>query len=83
MKDIRKQIDQTDDQIIKLLGKRMELVKEIGRLKRESELGITDEEREKEVMARLKTLGQENGLSAEFVERLYGVVFDESRRLQE
>lgn len=83
MEEIRKKIDRLDEQIISLLGKRMSLAKEIGRQKKESDIGITDEEREKEVMARLRSLAEENGLSGKFVEKLYGVVFKESRKLQE
>ncbi len=83
MDEIRTQIDEIDNQIVGLLGKRMGLVKEIGKLKKESALGITDEEREKEIRARLKTLAEENGLSDEFVNHLYTHVFVESRRIQE
>jgi len=82
MEDARKQIDQIDNQIVELLGKRMDLVKEIGKLKKESALGITDEEREKEIRARLKTLAEENGLSDEFVNHLFTHIFVESRRIQ-
>ncbi len=82
MKDKRNQIDEIDEQIVELLAKRMNLVKEIGRMKNESGTNITDEEREKKIRERLKVLVKENELSEEFVNNLYTRIFMESRRIQ-
>jgi chorismate mutase len=82
MDETRKQIDDIDSQIIELLGKRMNLVKEIGQIKKESGSDITDEGREEEIRERLKELAVENGLSDEFVNHLYTHIFVESRRIQ-
>ena len=46
----REQINQTDKEIVNLLEKRFNIVMEIGEYKRENNLPILDEEREKRVV---------------------------------
>lgn len=61
MKEIetyRKQIDEIDNQILKFLNDRMEIVKEIGRVKQTSGTSIYRPEREKEILDRLKLLNK-------------------------
>ncbi len=82
MKDFRKQIDQIDEKIVNLLGKRMILVKEIAKFKRAEGLPVKDSGREDELRIRLKILAKKHGLDPEFVNHLYNHVFVESRRIQ-
>ena len=82
MKDLRKQIDKIDQKIVELLAKRMDLVKEIAKFKKTSELRIQDKKREQELRNNLKKLAKKNGLSEEFVNHLYSHIFIESRRIQ-
>lgn len=83
MNELRLQIDSLDRKIVKLLGERMDLVKEIGTLKKGADLPIEDKDREREMRENLKRLADENDLSAEFVNHLYSHIFVESRRVQE
>ncbi len=48
--ELRKRIDEIDEQIIRLLEERVRIAKEIGAIKRELNLPIRDEEREEEVL---------------------------------
>lgn len=82
MKDFRQQIDKIDEQIVKLLGKRMILVKEIAKFKKAEGLPIKDSGREDELRRRLKILAKKHGLDPEFVNYLYNHVFIESRQIQ-
>lgn len=82
MKDLRQQIDKIDHKIIELLGKRMDLVREIAELKKQNQLPVQDEEREQALRDNLKTLGAKHGLDPEFINHLYSHVFIESRRIQ-
>ncbi len=50
--ELRKRIDEIDEQIIELLEERVRIAKEIGEIKRELNLPIRDEEREEEVFRR-------------------------------
>lgn len=51
LEDFRKIIDEQDDVILKALEKRMDAVKEIGRIKQKKGLPVYDPEREKAVLA--------------------------------
>lgn len=83
MKDLRNQIDEIDTQLVHLLGKRMNLVREVAKFKKESDLPIIDEKREKELRKHLRELAKKEGLDEEFVNHLYTHIFIESRRIQE
>lgn len=83
MDELRNQIDEIDRQLVKLLGERMDLVKEIGTLKKRADLPIEDTDREQIMKDNLKRLAAENDLSYEFVNQLYSHIFMESRRVQE
>jgi len=77
----RKKIDHIDDQILKLLNDRMELVKEIGRAKQTSGTAIYRPEREKEILDRLKV--QNNGaLNNRAIDAIYLEIFAVSRNLE-
>lgn len=82
MKDFRKQIDQIDQKIVELMGKRMNLVKEIAKFKKTENLPVEDSGREDELRRNLKVLAKKHGLDPEFVNHLYSHVFIESRRIQ-
>jgi len=84
MKDIdtyRKEIDAIDDQILRLLNERMELVKAIGRLKQTTGTAIYRPEREKEILDRLKSLNQ-GALKAQAIDAIFLEVFAVSRNLE-
>ncbi|WP_287197012.1 chorismate mutase [Thermococcus sp.] len=49
---LRKRIDEIDEQITELLEERARIAKEIGEIKKELNLPIRDEKREKEVLKR-------------------------------
>ena len=82
MKDLRQQIDQIDQKIIKLLAERMDLVKEIAKFKKTNKLPVKDKKREEELRKNLKKLAKKHGLDPEFVNHLYSHVFIESRKVQ-
>lgn len=50
--ELRERIDEIDEEILELLDKRAKVAKEIGEIKREKGISITDNEREKEVLKR-------------------------------
>ncbi|TMT02259.1 chorismate mutase [Apilactobacillus kunkeei] len=50
MQEIRKQITEIDNEIIKLLEQRFELCKRVGEIKRANNLPILDEKREQEIL---------------------------------
>ena len=83
MQNIRNQINDIDNQIIKLLSGRMDLVKELGQIKQSSGAEVQDKIRETEIRTRLKELAEKEGLDPDFVDHLYTHIFIESRGIQE
>lgn len=53
LKELRKRIDALDDEILKLLNQRTEIVLQVGRLKSEAKMSYHDPQREKEIIDRL------------------------------
>ena len=79
--DLRKGIDTIDDAILELLSKRMEIVNEIGIIKRGSNSLIYHPDREKEIIDRLiqKNNGQLSDLA---IEAIFLEIFGVSRNLE-
>ncbi len=77
----RKKIDEIDDKILTLLNRRMEAVKEIGRLKQSSGGSIYRPEREKEILDRLKALN-DGYLNDAAIEAIYLEIFAVSRNIE-
>ena len=70
--DFRKDIDSLDDELIIILNKRMEIVKELMRLKKEEGVPIENKEREEEVISRLV---KKNLIPEKMIREIYGVIF--------
>jgi chorismate mutase len=73
----RGRIDEIDDEIMALLGRRFEVTRQVGMLKAENRLESFDPEREKQKLERLKALAAEYDLDADFVLNLFQSIFNE------
>ncbi len=78
--DLRADIDIIDGQIVELLARRTNLVKQIGALKTSNR--IRDPRREQELTARLKALAEEKGFDSTVLENIYRLLFDHYVALQ-
>lgn len=83
LKNLRKQFDAIDEEIISLMAQRMELSNEMGQLKQQENLPIQDSDREMELMKKLKKNARFKGVSESFIIQLYEMILKESRRIQE
>ncbi|MBV5278949.1 MAG: prephenate dehydratase [Campylobacteraceae bacterium] len=81
MEKFRHEIDNLDNQILKLLNERMERVKEIGKLKQTTGTSIYRPEREKEILDRLKSLNK-GALNSQAIDAIFLEVFAVSRNLE-
>ncbi|WP_457562502.1 prephenate dehydratase [Caminibacter pacificus] len=81
---LRKKIDEIDNEILTLLNKRMEIVKEVGELKNNTNAPIYRPEREKEIIQRLTYLSkQQNGvLGEDEIKAIFLEIFAISRSLE-
>ncbi len=78
---LRNGIDKIDDQILQLLVNRMNLVDEIGKLKRNTNTAIYHPDREKEIIERLSKMNT-GRLSKSAIEAIYLEIFGVSRNLE-
>lgn len=73
LSQLRAEVDQLDDQIVKLLGQRTRIVKKIGELKKKGK--IRNSCREEEIIYRLRKIAREQGMDEQIIERIYHLLF--------
>ena len=79
----RAKIDSLDKQLMKVLGERERIVKEIGIYKAKNHIPPLQEARFKQVVAKGIAAGREENLSAEFVTELLNAIHKESLRIEQ
>jgi len=80
VKALRDRIDKIDREIVKLLEKRIEIVREIGRLKRDTGAEIFDPERERDV---LRNVSNSTKINGEFVRNLFRLIMEYCKNEEE
>jgi len=81
--DLRKEIDELDEQLLKTLAKRMSLALEVAKHKKENGIPLKQPEREEQLVSYRKQMAKELGLSENFVEELWKAIIKESLRIEE
>lgn len=81
LQELREGIDQIDNEMLKLLNRRMQFVKEVGRLKQNDGSSIYRPERERAILERLNRLN-DGDLTPEAIEAIYMEIFAVSRNLE-
>ena len=79
--ELRRRIDQIDDQLMKLLNSRSACAVEVGRIKRSLGLAVYQPEREKWILDRVEK-NNPGPLDSNALRRVFERVIDESRRLE-
>ena len=79
--DLRKQIDSVDEQIVSLYEERMDICKHVAEVKIETGKKVFDREREKEKIARVKSLPH-NDFNRTGIGELFEQIMSMSRKLQ-
>ena len=80
---LRNEIDVIDDNLISLLGKRMEYVKEIGVWKRDQNISLLQLERWKKILFTRLRKSEEIHLSRQFMRAIFELIHEEALRVQE
>lgn len=80
---LRKKVDETDEQMLKALAKRMRLVLQIAEYKKEKGLPLRHGEREEQLLEQRKQLAKKLGLDEDFAERLCKAIIKESLRVEQ
>ncbi|MFQ6115626.1 MAG: chorismate mutase [bacterium] len=80
---LRKRIDEIDEQILRFLKERIDICKNIGTIKREHGLPVKDPHRENEQYARITELASKLRLDPQEVRAVYQEIIAMSIRAQE
>ncbi len=81
LEELREGINEIDDKLLKLLNRRMEFVKEVGKVKQNDGSSIYRPEREKEIIERLSKKSK-GDLTKEAIEAIFMEIFAVSRNLE-
>jgi 4-amino-4-deoxychorismate mutase len=79
----RSQLNQLDDEIIRLLGRRFDICRAVAEYKRAKGIPMMQPARVAEVKERCAELAVARNVSPEFSRRLYGLIIDEACRLED
>lgn len=78
LKGLRAMIDIADTQLLDVLSRRMKISDEIGKAKKTQNVAILQSNRWNEILEKMTREGEQNGLSEEFVMRLFKAIHQES-----
>jgi len=76
------QIDECDDLLIEELAKRMRIAREIGTYKKEHNMTILQAGRYSEILDKRGEQGEQLGMDAEFIKKVFEAIHEESVRQQ-
>lgn len=82
LQSLRAQIDKIDEEIVQLLGNRLEISRLIGKYKKEHNITILQLERWKEILATRSAWAKERSITEEFIEKFLEQLHKESIRHQ-
>jgi chorismate mutase len=77
--ECRKQIDETDRQIVTLLNQRARIVARVGGIKKDANLPVAAPDRERKVLDHIVQVGNAGPLPPETLRRIYATVIQEMR----
>ncbi|MBR6187480.1 MAG: bifunctional 3-deoxy-7-phosphoheptulonate synthase/chorismate mutase type II [Prevotella sp.] len=80
--ELRKQIDELDNQIMDILAKRMKVCREIGNYKKEHNMTVLQASRYNEILNKRGVQGTLSGMAPEFVAKVFESIHEESVRQQ-
>lgn len=80
--ELRGQLDDLDALLIEMIGRRFGICREIALVKQHHAIPMMQNDRIRAVKRRAASLAEQHGISAEFVDRLFGLIIDEACRLE-
>ncbi|MCC8186923.1 MAG: bifunctional 3-deoxy-7-phosphoheptulonate synthase/chorismate mutase type II [Bacteroides sp.] len=80
--ELRKQIDECDNNLIEELAKRMRIAREIGTYKKEHDITVLQTGRYNEILEKRGARGEACGMDADFMKKVFEAIHEESVRQQ-
>jgi chorismate mutase len=78
LEELRVQIDKLDDEVLKVMEQRMMVAEKIGQFKKENNVTILQSSRWDVLLKQRINIGLAKGLSADFVQKIYSAIHEES-----
>ena len=82
LSELRKQIDECDNELIQILAKRMRISREIGTYKKEHDMTILQTGRYNEILEKRGSQASLCGMDTEFAKKVFEAIHEESVRQQ-
>lgn len=82
LKDLRKQIDHIDSEILSFIWKRLRIVKKIWKLKKENNIPALQPNRWNDLLKKLKTKAEKKWINPEFVENIWNQIHKEALKIE-
>jgi chorismate mutase len=83
LENLRIEIDDADSQILDILGNRMKVSDQIGKIKKKQNVAILQSERWKNILKKMISDGKQRGLSEDFILKIFKAIHQESINHQE
>ena len=83
LENLRIKIDDADSQILDILGNRMKVSDQIGKIKKKQNVAILQSERWKNILKKMISDGKQRGLSEDFILKIFKAIHQESINHQE
>lgn len=83
LKNYRRQIDEIDEKIIRLLALRMKISGHVGTYKKEKNIEVNQQGRWEEVLKSRRNIAKHRKVSKKLVTNIWNLIHEESKRLQE
>ena len=80
--NLRKKIDETDSEIVRLIARRLELAEEIGYEKTREGRQVEDRDREQKILEKIKDLALAEKINPQDIESIYQQIFSAAKRIQ-
>lgn len=82
LQSLREEIDQLDEQLWEVIGKRADVVRQIGEWKRQHGEQVVQPERWQEVLQHCQSVADKHGLSETVVQEVMEAIHNESVRIE-
>lgn len=82
MNELRAKIDVLDDALLEILGKRMDISRQMGKTKKENNVQVFQSNRWEQILLEVEKKAAEKGLSKEFIEKTFKAIHEESINIQ-
>ena len=82
LQSLREEIDQLDDQLWEVIGKRADVVRQIGEWKRQHGEQVVQPERWQEVLQHCQSVADKHGLSETVIQEVMEAIHNESVRIE-